>query len=295
MKALSLETNRRGHSVVLAKELTLQETQGLKMYILTALAIFAAISLIGYIVVSQVKIRSLEAENASLSEQVSGYDDEQTQTKAKYNSTVNLLKSNIKAQNSVIESLDSQAKSLVQDNKNLAAQYDKVMGKYKVLAKRKELYDKYQYVVMYSGKRTDVTYSQIKTAAQLMQEKGYDPNILFSTIMVESRGNSKAANSSSSALGYGQFLRGTGKYTYETLLGNGKNTYNHSSMALNGSINIKMMAAYLSHLMDKYDGNIFYAMRNYCGKSNSGTQAYLSWMNNFTKTVGINVYSLSKS
>lgn len=291
MKA-SLETNRRGTtSAIKVKEITLQETQGLKIFILLVIAIACSMLLIGYIYTSQVKINILEAENASLKQKVIDLELESSQTEADYSSTINKLKSNIISSNNVINTLNDEVLILKKDNKSLAKQYDKLNRHYKVLASRKELYDKYEYIVMYGGKRTDVTYKQIKIGEQLMMENGYDPNILFSIIMVESRGNASAKNVASSATGYGQFLTSTGRFVYEDLMKNGKGTYNHS-MAKNGDLNIKMTAHYLDYLLSYHDNNLFNSIKNYSGRDTSGTNRYISWMNRFSETKGVDMFSL---
>lgn len=292
MKAISLETNRRNRPMAIARQITLQETQGLKEVLLKMLVIIAGAALVAYMIALQVRVHTLEAENSKLFAESMTYDSALSQTEAEYNSTIDKLESNIKSSNNVIETLNSEVSTLVADNKSLAKQYDGLSKKYNVLASREELYDKYKYVVTYAGKRTDVTYSQIKLGEKLMEENGYDPHILFSTLMVESRGDEDARNRTSTARGFGQFLRGTGKGVYEDLLGHGDGTYDHS-MALNGTTNIKMMAAYLSKLLDRRDGNLFLAMKSYSGRNNSGTYRYMSWMNDFSSTVGVNIYNLS--
>lgn len=291
MKAISLETNRRGYSMAIAKEITLQETQGLKAFAITFLATIALSSMIFYMVVSQVKIHALEAENAQLEEYINTITEEQTQTEAEYNSTIKSLKSNITSSNKVINALDSEVTTLKSDNKSLAKEYDDLLSNYNVLASRKELYDKYEYVITYGGKRTDVTYDQIKSGVEIMKENGYDPNILFSTIMVESRGLKDAANSQSTARGYGQLLRGTAKFVYEDIMKNGNGSYDHS-MAFDGNLNIKMTAYYLTDLLERKDGNLFATMRNYSGRNDLGTNSYISMMNGFSSTTGTNMFYL---
>lgn len=298
MKAISLETNRRGRAMTVAKVITLQETQGLKEFILRALVLSAGVGLAMYILSMQIRVNTLEAEktslissNSNLNSKIATLDSTLTQTKAEYDSTIISLRSDINSSNNVIETLDSEVSSLVTDNKSLAMQYDELLGKYNGLASREELYDKYEYVVTYGGKRTDVTYSQIKMAEDLMLENNYDPHILLSALMVESRGDETAKNPKSTARGYGQFLAGTGKYVYEDMMENGKGTYDHS-MALNGNTNIKMMSVYFDSLLDSSNGNLFKTIKNYSGRNDSDTREYMSWMNDFSSIAGINIYNI---
>jgi soluble lytic murein transglycosylase-like protein len=111
--------------------------------------------------------------------------------------------------------------------------------------------------------------------------------------MVESRGTKTAANSVSTARGYGQLLKGTATYVYETIMKNGKGSYNHS-MAFDGNLNIKMTAYYICHLLEKRNGNLFATMKNYSGRNNSGTYSYISMMNSFSSTTGVNIFNLCR-
>lgn len=282
MKA-HLETNRRGRTMYITREITLQETQGLKTFIITVLAICLTIIAVGYTVKSQRRISVLEAENVRLRNTVFTLLNEQDQIEIQYNSTITKLESNIENSNDVIDTLSEEVELLISDNRNLAKQYDEVLSEYNKLSLREELYDKYEYVVTYGGERTDVTYDQIKFGEELMVEKNYDPNILFSIIMVESRGKEAAKNKKSSATGYGQFIKGTGKYVYEALLGNGEGTYNHPVTAIDGDTNIEMMVTYLDHLFTKTNNNFTKSISIYSGRGSVGTKLYISWMNGFTR------------
>lgn len=296
MNARSLETNRRTYRPrAIAKEITLQETQGLKTFVMVVLAMGVTISALGYMISTQRKINVLESENVALTQkirtshgEIRGLNAKHIETEAEYNSTINVLKanindlqSNIASSTEVIDALNEELIVLLGDNKDLAKQYDEVLAEYNVLSSREELFDKYEYVLKYNGNRTDVTYDQVKLAEELMLDKGYDPDILFSIIMVESKGVEKAQSSRSTAAGLGQFLSGTGKYTYETLMGNGKGTYNHS-MAKNGTTNIKMMTAYLDYLFQKTDNDLFKSIKRYSGGNDTFVHKYISWMRGYT-------------
>lgn len=90
---------------------------------------------------------------------------------------------------------------------------------------------------------------------------GVDPKIIFGIIKVESSFNPNAKSSSSSASGYGQFIRSTAEYIYEKKLNRG--AYNHS-MAFDPYLNIEMIAYYISSHYKTY-GNYSKALIRYNG------------------------------
>lgn len=192
---------------------------------------------------------TLQAKNTTLSESISG----------------------LKA---TIDELDTSNAKLIKDNKSL----DKKLKKFET---RAELYDKYEYAIYdKEGKRTDLTYSQIKTGEELMKEQGIDPDLLFGIIMTESTGKENATSSSSTARGYGQFLAGSGKYVYENILHMG--TYNHS-MAYDGTTNIKMAAGYLGYLKNKRGFSAYAAVKAYRGVEPT---AYIRKIDSYIGTKG---------
>ena len=170
---------------------------------------------------------------------------------------------------STTKELNDQLKELVSDNKALKKEN-------KAYKKREELYNKYEYVIYDDGgNRTDMTYDEIKYAEELMEEKGYDPDLIFGIVMVESGGKRDSKNSESTATGYGQFLAGTGEFVYENLLQAG--TYSHN-YAYNGKTNLEMMATYLDYLI-KQKGSLFSAIKQYCGRDVDGTYSYIRRVN----------------
>lgn len=152
------------------------------------------------------------------------------------------------------------------------------------LRSRSELYNKYSYAIINdSGQRTHLTYEEIKLGEQLMIEKGYDPDLMFGTIMVESGGNPNAVNTSSGATGYGQFLNSTAEYVWTRLLNN--NNY-HSEIRKDGKSNIQMMAEYYDHLYSQ-GKSTFGVIKHYSGNStDEGAARYLARINRFTQKVG---------
>ena len=180
-----------------------------------------------------------------------------------------ILSDSISGMKNTIDKLDASNAKLIKDNKSL----DKSLKKFE---NRAELYDKYEYAVYdKSGKRTDLTYSQIKTGEELMKAEGIDPDLLFGMIMTESGGDETATSSSSTARGYGQFLAGSGKYVYEKILHLG--TYSHS-MAYNGDTNIKMAAGYLGYLKNTRGFSAYAAVKAYRGVEPT---AYIRTINSY--------------
>lgn len=153
---------------------------------------------------------------------------------------------------------------------------------------RQELYDKYSYAVINEmGERTELTYAQIKLGEELMLEKGYDPNLLFGTIMVESRGNPDCVNTESGATGLGQFMNSTAEYVWCTLMGN---DYYDPEIMKDPESNIKMMACYYDYLY-KTEGDTFNVVKKYSGNiTDWGTLQYIQKINNFTCKVGVVIF-----
>lgn len=175
--------------------------------------------------------------------------------------------------------LNDELKKAVKSNKS----YKKELAEYK---EREDLLNKYEYAIYYGGERTDLTYDQIKYGEDLMEAKGYDPDLLFSIIMVESRANEKCTSTVSTAKGYGQFLDGTAKFVYEDRLKLG--TF-QPSYSLNGKTNILMMSSYLDYLIKK-NSTLTGVIRNYRGKSD--VSRYMAEMNKFSSVSNMvaNIY-----
>lgn len=128
---------------------------------------------------------------------------------------------------------------------------------------REDLLNKYEDALFYRGDRTDITYDQLKTGIEIMEDNGIDPALLFGIIMVESHGIEDAQNVTSSAAGYGQILTSTGRSVYEKYMGNGKGTFK-SSMLLDGDENVKITAYYIDYCV-KHNSSIKGALNSYRG------------------------------
>lgn len=258
-------------------------------------AVVAGSVLIGLLIAVTVSfVRSMENYNAAVeanaslalelkmaNEEIKGLKgeiDELAATKLDY----------VKLDNAYVK-LSAQQDTLVEDNKALSEDYDKLNKEYKQLAERKELFDKYSYAIVdKAGKRTDLSYDEIKTGEELAKKEGLDPNLVFGIIMTESGGNAKATNSASTARGYGQMLKGTGKYVYENIQGHGSGTYNHD-MAFDPTTNISLMCSYLGYL--KGTGKSAYAtMKSYRGLEPTG---YINMINSHISRVGSSFSKIS--
>lgn len=188
-----------------------------------------------------------------------------------FNNTINEL-------TAIAQTLDEENQSLVESNQN----YSERLA---VFETREELYNKYEYALVDSGERTDITYDQLQTLETLVEESSInDEDLILSWIMTESGGNEKARNTSSTAKGYGQFLDSTSKFVYTKLLNKSNWT---SSVALDGDINLEMMVAYIDYLYEVNDGNLYEIIRDYRGKQDiSGYVAKIdSYLENAGKSV----------
>ena len=184
----------------------------------------------------------------------------------------------IKELEGIIKTQDEQIQDLSQINKRYVDELNDFYD-------REELYDKYEYAIFdETGERTELTYAQIKLGEELMEENGYDPNLMFGTIMVESRGNPTCVNSESGATGLGQFLNSTAEYVWCDLMGN---DYYSPEIMKDPESNIKMMACYYDHLY-KIKGDTFNVIKTYSGNATDwGTLQYINKINEFTSKVGV--------
>lgn len=180
--------------------------------------------------------------------------------------------------NDTIKELDIQIQNVSNTNKSYVDELTE-------LRTRSELYDKYSYAIINEmEERTELTYEEIKLGEQLMREKGYDPHLMFGTIMVESGGDPDAINESSGATGYGQFLNSTAEFVWSKLLGKGN--YDPEVMK-DGVSNIQMMAEYYDYLYST-KGDTFSVIKQYSGNAtDEGAMNYLAKINSFTQKVGV--------
>ena len=139
------------------------------------------------------------------------------------------------------------------------------------------------------GKRNDLNEHYLNTLVNACNRYNVSPDLMLGIIMTESEGHIRARSKSSTATGFCQILKGTGKSIYENLLGNPKGSYDHS-MAYDGDLNIIMGVAYVADLKRIYRGNTYKAIQCYRGKSN--ISGYLSSINKYVSQVGLNALEL---
>lgn len=150
------------------------------------------------------------------------------------------------------------------------------------LQERQSKYDRYAYALFDTdGKRNDITYEQLQLLEQLCANSRVDQDLVLSIVMVESEGHSNCTNKKSTARGYGQFLKGTGSWVYEDLMGHAKGSYNHD-MAFDGDLNLSMMVRYLEYLYSR-SSSTDSVINNYRGVKDT---AYKNKLNKYLSNVG---------
>lgn len=197
--------------------------------------------------------------------------------KIEYDSTIEECKAAIVELYNTSKELDAQNKSLVASNQGY---YSELLS----LKERVELYERYEYALFFGGKRNDITYDQLKTLEDCIQESSIpDSDLILSWIMCESHGFTNAKNPCSSAKGYGQFLDGTSRFVYTNLLGE-KNW--SPSIAYDGETNMRMMVAYTDYLYDHY-GGARGMLKGYTGSSDpSFLSSYEAKLNSYLRYSG---------
>ena len=183
------------------------------------------------------------------------------------------------------------------DNESLKEDNLSMQDELNDFRQRAELYDKYDYAIIREedGSRTDITYDNIKSLEELSAEQRLteDANqLILSIAMTESRGYETAENSQSTATGFGQFLSGTGRFVYTSLM-DGDGVYKHSEMAKDGQTNLDMMVYYISYLDEKYHGNLSSIIDEYRGTHDS---TYLTKLDKYLgkKDLSTSTIQLSK-
>lgn len=151
------------------------------------------------------------------------------------------------------------------------------------------LMEKYSYALYDTGgRKNDIDENLLQVLEESCNQWGVNPHLMLGVIMTESEGHANAKNSRSTATGLCQILRGTGKYIYEDLMGNGRGTYNHS-MAYDPATNIRMGCAYMGTLI-RQRGSVYRAIQTYRGKTN--VSGYVGKINRYMGNVGLSVNSL---
>lgn len=220
------------------------------------------------------EIAELTSENEELMAQISSYSDT-------YDETV-----------SILANVSEIAYELDEENNQLVSQSNELQDQIDQFAEREELFDKYEWAILRSDdSRTDITYDRLTSLEELADERNLSEdttNLVLALTMAESQGTEDAANSESTARGFGQLLQGTAKFVYEDLMENGKGSYNHD-MAFDGDTNFDMMVYYLDYLGVKYSDNIDLVLKEYRGGIDDGHSKKL---NKYLTKAGTNLHSI---
>lgn len=217
------------------------------------------------------QIKATELETVILSNEITAL-----------NVSVNELTNNLAIMTQVSIELEEENNSLISDNRSLASEWDEIYTQLETLQSRAELYDKYEYVINYAGKRTDVKYSDLKHMEDIAKELGLTQDavdLALSFVMCESHGDETAYNASG-ASGLGQLMPSTGKYAWNNLMPENitlGREYDHSTMPFNGSLNLEMQLRYIANLDNKHKSTTK-VVTSYCG---GWMESYVEKLNNY--------------
>ena len=157
------------------------------------------------------------------------------------------------------------SKKIEEQNEKLAEQNQEYYEEMLSMEEESELISEYNYALINEmGERTDITPQQIIHLQDLLEDSEVnDVDLFLAWIMTESRGETYANADGSTAKGYGQFLDGTSKWVYTQLM---HQTGWYPDIAYNGDVNMELMVSYVEWLYNKYDHDLFAAMREYRGE-----------------------------
>ena len=233
-----------------------QENQSLRFKLTVCL-----IGMVGLFVVSVVSIATLVVDNYSLRNDLTVASEKYDTLMADNQSLIAENQSLSSTYNDAVLILSDVSKiayQLDQQNRTLNDDLNDALEKIKQYESREELFDSYEWALFRKdGSRTDISYNDIVTLEELVDEKDLSDDtvdLVLAMAMTESNGNANARNISSSAVGLGQFLSGTGRFVYTSLMGN--NVYNHQETASDSETNLEMMVYYLEYLDVKNNHNI---------------------------------------
>lgn len=233
-----------------------QENQSLRFKLTACL-----IGMVGLFVVSVVSIATLVVDNYSLRNDLTVASEKYDTLMADNQSLIadnQSLSSTYNDAVLILADVSQIAYQLDQQNRTLNDDLNDALEKIKQYESREELFDSYEWALFREdGSRTDISYNDIITLEELVDEKDLSDdtvNLVLAMAMTESNGNANARNISSSAVGLGQFLSGTGRFVYTSLMGN--DVYNHQETASDSETNLEMMVYYLEYLDVKNNHNI---------------------------------------
>lgn len=233
-----------------------QENQSLRFKLTACL-----IGMVGIFVVSVVSIATLVVDNYSLRNDLTVASEKYDTLMADNQSLIAENQSLSSTYNDavlILSDVSEIAYQLDQQNRTLNDDLNDALEKIKQYESREELFDSYEWALFReNGSRTDISYNDIVTLEELVDEKDLSDDtvdLVLAMAMTESNGNANARNISSSAVGLGQFLSGTGRFVYTSLMGN--DVYNHQETATDSETNLEMMVYYLEYLDVKNNHNI---------------------------------------
>lgn len=233
-----------------------QENQSLRFKLTACL-----IGMVGLFVVSVVSIATLVVDNYSLRNDLTVASEKYDTLMADNQSLITENQSLSSTYNDavlILSDVSQIAYQLDQQNRTLNDDLNDALEKIKQYESREKLFDSYEWALFREdGSRTDISYNDIITLEELVDEKDLSDDtvdLVLAMAMTESNGNTNARNISSSAVGLGQFLSGTGRFVYTSLMGN--DVYNHQETASDSETNLEMMVYYLEYLDVKNSGNI---------------------------------------
>lgn len=194
----------------------------------------------------------------------------------------------------ILSDVSEIAYTLDKQNRSLNDDLKEAQDLIKEYQNREELFDEYEWALFRdNGERTDIEYNDIITLEDLVDEKDLSDetvDLVLAMAMTESNGHANARNTDSSAIGLGQFLSGTGKFVYTSLMDN--DTYNHSTVASDSETNLEMMVYYLEYLDVENNHNIERVITAYRGIESPGYKqtinTYLANNNLSLATIAIN-------
>ena len=167
-----------------------------------------------------------------------------------------LYKDQMSAVADLVQGLDNCIIELDQANRELEIKYNSLVTLLNHYQKREELYNKYEWALIYDGNRTDIEYESILTLEKMAADNRYGTDAVALTLALaiqESHGIADAKSSTSTATGLGQLIYSTAKYSYEKLLGNGDDTYKRE-YAFDPNTNLQMALAYINAIA--HDPNV---------------------------------------
>ena len=233
-----------------------QENQSLRFKLTACL-----IGMVGLFVVSVVSIATLVVDNYSLRNDLTVASEKYDTLMADNQSLIAENQSLSSTYNDavlILSDVSQIAYQLDQQNRTLNDDLNDALEKIKQYESREKLFDSYEWALFREdGSRTDISYNDIVTLEELVDEKDLSDDtvdLVLAMAMTESNGNANARNISSSAVGLGQFLSGTGRFVYTSLMGN--DVYNHQETASDSETNLEMMVYYLEYLDVKNNHNI---------------------------------------